>query len=48
MLLTGEFYALLADHYEAMVRAGMLFNDLEPFKDIMEKCADIEARADNI
>lgn len=45
---TGEAYALLADDYESMVGAGMLFNDPEPFENIMERCADIEARANNI
>ena len=45
---TGEAYALLADDYEAMLRADMLFNDPEPFENIMGRCADIEARANNI
>ena len=45
---TGEAYALLADDYEAMLRADMLFNDLEPFENIMGRCADIEARANNV
>ena len=45
---TGEAYNLLADDYEAMVRAGMLFNDPEPFENIMGRCADIEARANNV
>ena len=44
---TGEAYALLADDYEAMVRADMLFNDPEPFENIMKRCADIEARANS-
>ena len=45
---TGDAYSLLADDYEAMVGADMLFNDPEPFENIMERCADIEARANNI
>ena len=45
---TGEAYNLLADDHEAMVRAGMLFNDPETFENIMERCADIEARANNL
>lgn len=45
---TGEAYDLLADDYEAMVGAGMLFNDQEPFENLMERCADIEARANEV
>ena len=45
---TGEAYNLLADDYEAMLRADMLFNDPEPFENIMGRCADIEARANNV
>ena len=45
---SGEAYDLLADDYEAMVRADMLFNDPEPFENIMGRCADIEARANNL
>ncbi len=45
---TGEAYALLADDYEAMLRADMLFNDPEPFENIMGRCSDIEARANNV
>ena len=42
---TGEAYDLLADDHEAMISAGMLFNDPMSFEDIMERCAEIEARA---
>ena len=42
---TGEAYDLLADDYEAMVRADMFFNDPDSFENIMERCADIEAKA---
>lgn len=45
---TGEAYELLAEDYKAMVGAGMLFNDPEPFENLMERCADIEARANNL
>jgi len=45
---SGEAYDLLADDYEAMVRADMLFNDPEPFENIMKRCADIEARANSV
>ena len=45
---TAEAYSLLADDCKSMVGAGTLFNDPEPFENIMELCADIEARANNI
>ena len=45
---TGEAYDLLADDYEAMVGARMLFNDPEPFENLMERCADIEERANDV
>ena len=45
---TGEAYDLLADDYEAMVGARMLFNDPEPFENLMKRCADIEARANEV
>ena len=45
---TGEAYDLLADDYESMVRAGMLFNDPEAFENIMKRCADIEEKANDI
>ena len=44
----GETYNLLADDYEAMVRADMLFNDPDTFENLMERCADIEARANKV
>ena len=44
----GEAYDLLADDYEAMIGAGMLFNDPEPFESLMERCANIEARANKV
>ena len=45
---SGEAYDLLADDYESMVRADMLFNDPEPFENIMKQCADIETRANDL
>ena len=48
MVPTGEAYELLADDYEAMVRAEMFFNDPDTFENIMERCADIEARANSV
>ncbi|MCY4379436.1 MAG: nucleotidyl transferase AbiEii/AbiGii toxin family protein [Candidatus Dadabacteria bacterium] len=44
----GETYNLLADDYEAMVGADMLFNDPDTFENLMERCADIEARANKV
>ena len=45
---TGEAYDLLAVDYEAMVSADMFFNDPDPFENLMERCVDIEARANNL
>ena len=45
---TGEAYDLLAEDYKAMIGAGMLFNDPEPFENLMERCADLEARANEV
>ena len=45
---TGEAYDLLADDYEAMVGADMFFNDPDSFENLMERCADIEARANEV
>lgn len=45
---TGEAYELLAEDYEAMIRAEMFFNDPDTFENIMERCADIEARANEV
>ena len=36
---------VLADDYARMVDGGMLFDDAEAFGTIMERCADIQARA---
>ena len=45
---TGDAYDLLARDYRDMVNAGMLFNDPEPFENIMNCCAEMESRANNI
>lgn len=45
---TGEAYELLAEDYEAMIRAEMFFNDPDTFENTMERCADIEARANEV
>lgn len=45
---TGEAYNLLADDHEAMISAGMLFNDPMSFEDIIRRCAEIEARANDV
>ena len=37
--------AVLADDYARMVAGGMFFDDAEKFETIMERCADIRARA---
>lgn len=41
----GPLYDTLAEDYERMVRDGMLFENEETFADLMNRCADIEARA---
>ena len=44
----GKAYDLLADDYEAMVGADMFFNDPDSFENLMERCADIESRANKL
>ena len=41
----GQAYGALADDYNRMLGDGMLFDDEEPFSDLMERCADIQKRA---
>ena len=41
----GLAYEALADDYAKMVSDGMLLDDEEQFADLMEKCVEIEARA---
>ncbi|MBW4093527.1 MAG: nucleotidyl transferase AbiEii/AbiGii toxin family protein [Proteobacteria bacterium] len=41
----GEGLAALSKDYGQMVDDGLLLEDAEPFKALMDRCADIEARA---
>jgi hypothetical protein len=41
----GEVANALAQDYAHMVEDGLLFDDAEPFAALMERCADITARA---
>ncbi|MCW8308912.1 nucleotidyl transferase AbiEii/AbiGii toxin family protein [Acidiphilium sp. PA] len=41
----GEGLAALSKDYGQMVDDGLLLDDAEPFKALMDRCADIEARA---
>ena len=41
----GDAREALADDYRAMLDEGMLLDDGEPFETLIERCADIEARA---
>ena len=43
----GPAYEVLADDYYRMVTDGMLLDDEERFDDLMERCADIQDRANN-
>lgn len=45
LLPEGHAYEVLADDYERMLSDGMLFDDDEPFDDLIARCADIEERA---
>ena len=38
----------LADDYAAMLADGMLFDDGEAFEVLMDRCANIEAKANNM
>ena len=38
-------YDILAEDYRQMQRSGMLLEDAESFEDVMNRCAEIEARA---
>ncbi len=44
----GAFREVLNDDYEAMMQDGMLFDENESFDAIMERCGEIEARANSI
>ncbi|MXW67991.1 MAG: nucleotidyl transferase AbiEii/AbiGii toxin family protein [Gemmatimonadales bacterium] len=41
----GPFNAALAADYEQMLGSGMLFDDEEAFEEILDRCADLEQRA---
>ena len=41
----GSAYDALAQDYARMVSDGMLLDDAEPFDDLIERCADLEERA---
>ena len=44
---TGPALAALADDYAGMLANGLLLDDGEPFEALIERCADIEARANS-
>ena len=44
----GPAYRVLSDDYGRMLSDGMLFDDEEPFDDLMAKCADIQRRANGL
>ena len=41
----GSAYQVISDDYDRMLSDGMLLDDEEPFDDLMERCADIQRRA---
>ena len=41
----GEALAALSKDYGQMVDDGLLLEDAEPFEALINRCADIEARA---
>ncbi len=41
----GSFYEALGDDYGRMLSDGMLLDDDERFEDVMERCADLQLRA---
>ena len=43
----GPTYRVLADDYDRMLSDGMLLDDGEQFNDLMERCADIQERANS-
>ena len=45
LLPNRPLYDTLAEDYDRMLRNGMLLDDTDPFEDVMNRCADIEARA---
>ena len=45
---SGHACKALADDYRAMLDASMLLDDSEPFEALIDRCADIEARANEL
>ena len=43
----GSFYEALIDDYKRMLSDGMLFDDEERFEDMMERCSDLQVRANS-
>jgi hypothetical protein len=44
---TGDGANALAEDYAQMVDDGLLLEEAEPFETLMERCADIAARANS-
>ena len=44
----GPAYRVLSDDYDRMLTDGMLLDDEEKFDDLMERCADIQRRANSL
>ena len=44
----GPAYQVLSDDYDRMLTDGMLLDDEEQFNDLMERCADIQRRANRL
>lgn len=44
----GPAYRVLSDDYDRMMTDGMLLDDEEQFDDLMERCADIQRRANRL
>ena len=47
LLPDGPAYRVLADDYDRMLSDGMLLDDGEHFNELMERCADIQKRANS-
>lgn len=47
LMPAGDGAKALADDYARMVDDGLLLNEAEPFETLMERCADITARANS-
>ena len=44
----GSAYQVLSDDYDRMLTDGMLLDDEEQFDDLMERCANIQRRANRL